>query len=146
MDQDRAQHENISVLVIHGENKMSFDVIPTPTLPAPGQFSHVVKKGKFIFISGQTAEPEADAGNLKPIDQANRIFGYLRDAMHAAGGTLSDIVKLNIYLTDGSQFPTILDLRPKYFQKPFPATTTIVCHSTVRRELVMEIEAIAILD
>jgi 2-iminobutanoate/2-iminopropanoate deaminase len=125
---------------------MPFEVVATPTLPAPGQFSHVVKKGKFVFISGQTADPDADVGNLDPTDQADRIFGYLRDAMTAAGGTLDDIVKINIYLTDGSQFPSILELRPKYFKPPFPAATTIICHSTVRREMVMEIEAIAILD
>jgi 2-iminobutanoate/2-iminopropanoate deaminase len=125
---------------------MPFEVIATPTLPPPGQFSHVVRKGKFVFISGQTADPDADQGNLDPTDQADRIFGYLREAMTAAGGTLADIVKINIYLTDGSQFPSILELRPKYFKPPFPAATTIVCHSTVRREMVMEIEAIAILD
>ena len=125
---------------------MAFEVVPTPTLPPAGQFTHVVKKGKFVFISGQTADPDADNGNLNAIDQADRIFGYLRDAMVAAGGSLDDIVKINIYLTDGSQFPSILELRPKYFRPPFPAATTIVCHSTVRREMIMEIDAIAILD
>lgn len=125
---------------------MPFEVVPTPALPTPGQFSQVVRKGKFVFISGQTAEPEANAGNLDPLDQADRIFGYLREAMKAAGGTLDDIVKINVYLTDGSQFPAILELRPKYFRQPYPAATTIVVQSTVKRALIMEIEAIAILD
>jgi len=125
---------------------MPFEVVPTPSLPKPGQFSHVVRKGKFVFISGQTADPEAAEGNLDPMAQAERIFGYLRDAIEAAGGTLDDIVKINVYLTDGSQFPAILALRPKYFREPYPAATTIVVQSTVRRALIMEIEAIAILD
>ena len=44
------------------------------------------------------------------------------------------------------QFPAILDWRPKYFSEPFPAATTVVVDSMVRPELIMEIEAIAILD
>jgi enamine deaminase RidA (YjgF/YER057c/UK114 family) len=59
---------------------------------------------------------------------------------------MSDIVKINVFLTDLSQFPAILELRPRYFTPPYPAATTVVVDSMVRRELIMEIEAIAILD
>lgn len=130
----------------HRKAKMPFEVVPTPALPVPGQFSQVVRKGPFVFISGQTAEPEAAAGNLDPYAQAERIFQYLQAAIEAAGGKMDDIVKINVYLTDGSQFPAILELRPKYFGRPYPAATTIVVQSTVKRALIMEIEAIAILD
>lgn len=125
---------------------MAFETIEAPTLPAPGQFSHIVKKGKFVFISGQTAPEEAAAGNLDPYDQADRIFTYLRDAIVAAGGKMDDIVKINVFLTDGSQFPAIEQLRPKYFSEPYPAATTVCVNAMVRRALIMEIEAIAILD
>ena len=125
---------------------MGFEVVAVPDLPLPGQFSHVVKKGKFVFISGQTADPEGDRLKLDPVAQADRIFGYLRKAIEAAGCTMSDIVKINVFLTDLSQFPAILELRPRYFTPPYPAATTVVVDSMVRRELIMEIEAIAILD
>jgi enamine deaminase RidA (YjgF/YER057c/UK114 family) len=125
---------------------MGFEVVEVPGLPAPGQFTHVAKKGKFVFISGQTAVPEAEAGNLDPMAQAERTFGYLKSAVEAAGGDMSDIVKINIFLTDLSQFPAILEWRPKYFDQPYPAATCVVVNSMVRRELIMEIEAIAILD
>ena len=125
---------------------MGFEVVDVPGLPPPGQFTHVAKKGKFVFISGQTANPEAEAGNLDPSAQAERVFGYLKQAIEAAGGDMSDIVKITIYLTDLSQFPSILEWRPKYFALPYPAATCIVVDSMVRRELIMEIEAIAILD
>lgn len=125
---------------------MGFEVVPVPDVPKPGQFSHVVKKGKFVFISGQTAPNEADKGNLDPYAQAHSIFKYLKSCITAAGGKMDDIVKLNVFLTDGSQFPAILEIRPQYFSPPFPAATTVVVHAMVRRELVMEIEAIAILD
>jgi len=125
---------------------VGFEVVAVPDLPTPGQFSHVVKKGKFVFISGQTADPEGDLVKLEPLAQADRIFGYLRKAIEAAGGTMADIVKINVFLTDLSQFPAILELRPRYFTPPYPAATTVVVDSMVRRELIMEIEAIAILD
>ena len=125
---------------------MGFEVIEVPDLPPPGQFTHVVKKGKMVFISGQTANPEAEAGNLEPGPQAERVFGYLKSAVEAAGGDMSDIVKINIFLTDLSQFPAILEWRPKYFEKPYPAATCLVVNAMVKRELIMEIEAIAILD
>ncbi len=125
---------------------MSFEVVATPDLPTPGQFSQVVKKGKFVFISGQTAKKAADAGNLDPRAQAREIFEYLKAAIAAAGGKMADIVKINVFLTDGSQFPAIMELRPQYFEKPYPAATTVTVASMVKRELVMEIEAIAILD
>lgn len=125
---------------------MGFEVIEVPDLPPPGQFSHVVRKGKMVFISGQTAEPEADAGNLSPDAQAERVFSYLKSAVEAAGGDMSDIVKITIYLTDLSQFPSILEWRPRFFSQPYPAATCVVVDSMVKRELIMEIEAIAILD
>jgi len=125
---------------------MGFEVVEVPELPAPGQFTHVVKKGKMVFISGQTAEPEAEIGNLEPMAQAERVFSYLKNAIKAAGGDMSDIVKINIFLTDLSQFPAILEWRPKFFKEPYPAATCLVVNSMVRRELILEIEAIAILD
>ena len=125
---------------------MGFEAINVPDLPQPGQFSHVVKKGNLVFISGQTAGEDAARGNLDPLDQAQSCFDYLKRAVEAAGGTMDDIVKVNIYLTDGSQFPAIEELRPKYFNQPYPAATTILVNSMVRRALIMEIEAIAILD
>ena len=125
---------------------MGFEVVEVPDLPTPGQFTHVAKKGKFVFISGQTANPEAEAGNLEPGPQAERVIGYLKSAMEAAGGDMSDIVKITIFLTDLSQFPSILEWRPKFFDQPYPAATCVVVDSMVKRELIMEIEAIAILD
>ena len=125
---------------------MGFEVVETPDLPTPGQFSHVVKKGNIVFISGQPATEAAAAGNLDPGDQAREIFAYLKSAVEAAGGNMSDICKINLFLTDGSQIPAIIEVRPQYFDQPYPAATLGTVNSLFRRELVMEIEAIAILD
>ena len=125
---------------------MGFEVVETPDLPVPGQFSQVVKKGPFVFISGQTAAVAAGEGNLDPVEQAREIFGYLKKAIESAGGRMSDICKINLFLTDGSQIPAILELRPQFFEQPYPAATLVMVNGLFRRELVMEIEATAILD
>lgn len=125
---------------------MGFEVVATPGLLAPGQFSQVVRKGNLVFISGQTAQKSAAEGNLDPHDQAREIFEYLKGAIEAAGGTMADICKVNVFLTDGSQVPALTELRPQYFDKPYPAATTVVVNRLFRPELAMEIEAIAVLD
>ena len=125
---------------------MGFEVVETPGLPMPGQFSQVVKKGNLVFISGQTAQKSAGQGNLDPRDRACEIFEYLKSAIEAAGGTMADICKVNVFLTDGSQVPALTELRPRYFDQPYPAATTVVVNRLFRPELVMEIEAIAVLD
>ena len=125
---------------------MGFEVVETPGLPMLGQFSQVVKKGNLVFISGQTAQKSAGQGNLDPRDQACEIFEYLKSAIEAAGGTMADICKVNVFLTDGSQVPALTELRPRYFDQPYPAATTVVVNRLFRPELVMEIEAIAVLD
>ena len=60
---------------------MGFETIDVPELPLPGQFSHVVRKGKMVFISGQTADNEGAAGILDPCAHAERVFDYLKKAM-----------------------------------------------------------------
>ena len=110
---------------------MGFEVVERPGLPTPGQFSQVVKKGNFVFISGQTAPKPANAGNLDAHDQAREIFDYLKSAIEAAGGTMTDICKINEFLTDGSQVPALSELRPQYFDlsqwrpTPVPEDTEI---------------------
>ena len=125
---------------------MGFEVVDVPAIPAPGRYSHVVKKGKLVFISGQTAPIEADAGNTDPHDQARSVYSYLKAAIEAAGGTMADIVKINSYVTDAKYFDAIRDLRAEYFSQPYPAATSMAVTALARPELVVEIEAIAILD
>ena len=84
---------------------MGFEVVEVPGLPAPGQFTHVAKKGKFVFSSGQTAVPEAEAGNLDPMAQAERTFGYLKSAVEAAGGFNTEKIVIDSFEFRGQLFP-----------------------------------------
>ena len=90
----------------------------------------------FFLVTTTFKQQEDDRRVDLPVDQRNQ----------ALANKAGDIVKINIFLTDLSQFPAILEWRPKYFDQPYPAATCVVVNSMVRRELIMEIEAIAILD
>lgn len=126
---------------------MGFDVVDVPGLSNEGhQYSNVVKKGNFVFITGQSVLHDSEAKTLDARDQAIRIFKNLERCMESAGGSLQDIVKLNIFLTGAEQFSVIKEVRPQFFKSPYPATTTMVVHSIVLRDLMMAIDAIAILD
>lgn len=125
---------------------MGFESIEVPDLPVPGQFSHVVKNGNLVFISGQTEVELGRADVDDGMSQARRIFDYLVQAVKAAGGQMDDIVKLNIYLTDRRYFAAIRELRPQYFRSPYPAATTVVVDGLVNEVAGIEIEAIAVLD
>ena len=94
-----------------------------------------------------------DGANIAVVAKTDQPHPTLPGTVHsaveeieAAGGTMADIVKLNTYVTDGRHFDAIRELRGEFFDQPFPAATSMVVHSLARRELVMEIEAIAILD
>ena len=99
-----------------------------------------------LYLSGQTATVAAGSGNMDPADQAREIFGYLKSAIEAAGGTMADICKVNLFLTDGSQIPAILEVRPQFFHPPYPAATLVMVNRLFRQEWLIEIEATAILD
>ena len=66
--------------------------------------------------------------------------------LEAGGSAMERIIKVNIYLTDMSNFPKIVELREKYFTKPYPADTIVEVKSLALPELMIEIEAIGLVD
>lgn len=104
------------------------EIIATPHAPqAIGPYSQAVKVGNTVYLSGQIALiPETMA--LKEGDISERIhqvFKNLTAVCEAAGGSLQDIVKLNIFLTDLSHFATVNDIMAQYFEQPYPARAAI---------------------
>ncbi|PAV24604.1 reactive intermediate/imine deaminase [Tamilnaduibacter salinus] len=103
-------------------------VIKTDTAPeAIGPYSQAVKAGDTVYLSGQIPlDPETMtlvAGDVT--DQAKRVFANLRAVCEAAGGSLEDIVKLHIYLTDINDFAAINEVMATFFQEPYPARAAI---------------------
>mgnify|MGYP001818631349 FL=1 len=108
--------------------KKSRQVITTNNAPeAIGTYSQAVKTGSTVYLSGQiplipeTMEIISDDIS----DQINQVFKNLSAVAAAAHGSLDDIVKLNVFLTDLSHFPTVNEIMATYFNQPYPARAAI---------------------
>ncbi len=107
---------------------MSKHIIHTHLAPqAIGTYSQAVKVGKTVYLSGQIPLVP-DTMTLVDSDivaQITQVFENLNAVAQAAGGDLSDIVKLNVFLTDLSHFPIVNEIMGHYFHEPYPARAAI---------------------
>lgn len=107
---------------------MTKEIIQTDKAPqAIGTYSQAVKVGNTIYLSGQIPLVPATMtlieGDISA--QITQVFENLKAVAEAAGGDLSDIVKLNVFLTDLSHFPIVNEIMGRYFQAPYPARAAI---------------------
>jgi reactive intermediate/imine deaminase len=106
-----------------------------------------VSAAKLLFISGQVAFDEEGnvVGKGDIVAQARRIFENLRVLLNKAGADFKDVIQTNYYITDVSQFPKVVAMRPEYFKNSFPASTMVEVKGLVHKDLMLEIEAVALL-
>lgn len=106
---------------------MSRSIISTPNAPAAiGTYSQAVKVGSTVYLSGQIPLDPATMQLVDGIEaQIKRVFDNLSAVAQAAGGSLNDVVKLNIFLTDLSHFAKVNEIMATYFQAPYPARAAI---------------------
>jgi reactive intermediate/imine deaminase len=107
---------------------MTKEIIKTDKAPqAIGTYSQAVKVDSTVYLSGQIPlvpeTMEIIEGGISA--EIHRVFDNLRAVCQAAGGDLKDIVKLNIYLTDLTNFATVNEVMAKYFSEPYPARAAI---------------------
>lgn len=121
-----------------------------PAIAAPGgRYSHVVQAAGLTFIAGQTATtPDGQiAGPGDPVAQARQVYANLRAALDAVGGSLTDVVKQTIYITDQSYLPAVQQGRGDAWpQDRAPTSTVVVCKALARPEFLVEVEAIAVIE
>lgn len=123
-------------------------VIITHEAPqAIGPYSQAIQVGPMVFISGQIPiVPETGEVCSSMIsEQTHQVFKNLQAICLAAGGTLADLVKITIYLTDLSHFEIVNQIMQSYFKAPFPARVTIGVAS-LPRQASIEIEGIMALS
>lgn len=108
----------------------------------------VISAGKLLFISGQVAFDDEGkvVGKEDIVAQARKIFDNLKVVLNKAGADFKDVVKTNYYITDVSKFPEVAALRLEYFKAPFPASTMVEVKGLVHEDLMLEIEAVAMLE
>lgn len=95
--------------------------------PPVGPFSTAVVAGEFVLLSGQVAQSPT-TGQLIAGDvaaQTEQIFQNLRTVLRAAGKTLADVMKVNVYLTDIKDFARMNAVYERHFEAPHPARTTV---------------------
>jgi reactive intermediate/imine deaminase len=107
---------------------MAKTIIQTDHAPqAIGTYSQAVKVDNTVYMSGQIpldpASMEVVEGGIEA--EITRVFDNLKAVATASGGSLADVVKLNIFLTDLSNFPTVNEIMAQYFQQPYPARAAI---------------------
>jgi len=103
-------------------------IVETANAPsAIGTYSQAVKVNNTVYLSGQIPLiPETMVLVSDDFEaQAHQVFKNLSAVCTAAGGTIQDIVKLNIYLTDLGNFPIVNDVMSQYFEQPYPARAAI---------------------
>ena len=123
-------------------------IIQTDNAPqAIGTYSQAVKVDNTVYISGQIpldpASMEVVEGGIKA--EITRVFDNLQAVAVASGGTMADIVKLNIYLTDLGNFPIVNEIMATYFQQPYPARAAIEV-SALPKGVGVEMDAVLVLE
>ncbi|WP_334108062.1 RidA family protein [Methylobacillus sp.] len=118
---------------------MAKQIIHTDGAPqAIGTYSQAVKvRGSTVYLSGQIGLDPATMEMVDGIEaQVHRVFKNLKAVSEAAGGSLADVVKLNIYLTDLAHFALVNTVMAEYFTQPYPARAAVGVAQLPRNALV----------
>ena len=127
---------------------MSRQIIRTDKAPkAIGPYSQAVRAGDTVYLSGQIPLDPA-TGELVKGDitvQTQRVFENLRAVCEAAGGSLSKLIRVGIYLTDLKNFQAVNAVMTEFCKEPYPARSTVEV-SGLPRGAEVEIDAVLVLD
>ena len=115
-----------------------------------GHFSQAIAieaKGRLVFLSGMTARrPDGTIAGIGDIEaQTRQVCENLKSAIEAAGGTLDDICRVDVYVRNMEHFDKIHKVRREYFRQPAPASTMVEIVKMTSPDYLIEINAIAVL-
>ncbi|MCW8884316.1 MAG: RidA family protein [Motiliproteus sp.] len=122
-------------------------IISSDQAPAAiGPYSQAVKAGNTVYMSGQIP---LDPATMEVVsdefeDQAEQVFKNLSAVAEAAGGSLANAVKLNIYLTDLSNFAQVNEVMTRYFEAPYPARAALGV-SELPKGVAVEVEGVLVI-
>ncbi|MBA2351108.1 MAG: RidA family protein [Burkholderiales bacterium] len=125
---------------------MPKQIISTKDAPAAiGSYSQAVRADATVYLSGQIGLDPANMQMVDGIDaQIVRVFDNLQAVARAAGGSLADVVKLNVYLTDLGHFARVNEAMAKYFSEPYPARAAVGVAALPRGALV-EVDGVMVM-
>jgi reactive intermediate/imine deaminase len=127
---------------------MAREIIHTDKAPqAIGTYSQAVKIDNTVYLSGQIPlipdKMELVGGDIGA--QIRRVFDNLKAVAQAAGGDLKHVVKLNVFLTDLSNFPKVNEIMAEYFSQPYPARAAIGV-AALPKGAAVEMDAVMVID
>ena len=118
---------------------------PAVAEPAPGLWSNAIRVGDVLHVSGMVSRGN-DGVTIQgsgEYEQAQIIFAKIRHLVEAAGGAMSDVAKVTIYVTDIQRNTEIWRARREFFTGDFPASTLVEVSALAKPEVLVEIEAVA---
>tara|TARA_Y100000588_G_scaffold275933_1_gene292280 strand:- start:134 stop:523 length:390 start_codon:yes stop_codon:yes gene_type:complete len=127
---------------------MGRSVINTDQAPsAIGPYSQAVKIDNTVFLSGQIPlQPDSmELVSDQFSDQCHQVFKNLSAVATAAGGSMKEMAKLTIYLSDLSHFPQVNDIMAQYFEEPYPARAAVEV-AALPKGSIIEIDAIMVVE
>lgn len=121
-------------------------IIQTPDAPAAiGTYSQAVRVDHTVYLSGQIGLDPGSMQMVEGIDaQIHQVFKNLSAVASAAGGSLADVAKLNVFLTDLGHFPKVNEIMAGYFSQPYPARAAVGV-SALPRDALVEADAVMVL-
>jgi 2-iminobutanoate/2-iminopropanoate deaminase len=128
-------------------------VISNPSLPPPmrgGAFSAGTEApaGRTIYVSGQVSmDVEGNVvgeGDVKC--QTETVLEHVRTVLEEAGGGMEDVVKVTVFITDMGLYDEIHEVRRRYFEEPYPASSMVEVSALIDPRLLIEIEAVAVIE
>lgn len=117
----------------------NYEIIFTDNAPLPlGTYSQAVRVGNTVYLSAQTpVEPKSNEVLAQDFEgQLVQTLDNLKAMAEACGGSLANVVKVNAFITDIGEFPTLNRVVERYFSKPYPARTTSGASALARNTLV----------
>ncbi|MES2407044.1 MAG: RidA family protein [Pseudomonadota bacterium] len=126
---------------------MDKHIIRTDAAPAAiGTYSQAVKAGNTVYLSGQIGLDPATMQMVAGTEaQIHRVFKNLKAVAEAAGGSLADVVKLNVFLTDLGHFSKVNQIMVEYFSEPYPARAAVGV-AALPRGADVEADGVMVLD
>ena len=127
---------------------MAKQVIFSENAPAAiGPYSQAVRAGNTVYLSGQIPLVPATMEIVSEdvAEQTTQVFKNLQAVCEAAGGSLKDIVKLNIYMTDLGNFATANEVMTQFFEQPYPARAALGVRA-LPKDVAVEIEGVMVLE
>jgi reactive intermediate/imine deaminase len=129
-----------------GKTQVSTEALRSPN----GVFSQattIEATGRLVFVSGMTArQPDGGIAGVGDIrEQTRQVCENVKAAVEAAGGTLADICRVDVYVRNMEDFAKIHEIRAQYFTEPLPASTMVEVSKLAHPDYLIEINAIAVI-